>query len=106
MSDTIDEPFDAGNARQVSERTRKARREQAEQDNVLVQVMTTTAGRRWMWWLLSECGVFRSSFSPEALVMAKCEGERNIGLILTAQIMRVRPMEYVTMTTENTEKVK
>jgi hypothetical protein len=100
------EPFDAGNARHVSERERTARREQAETDAVLRGVMDSTPGRRWMHRMLGDCGVFRSSFSVEPLLMAKCEGERNVGLTITAQIMRLCPESFVTMLHENSEKVK
>jgi hypothetical protein len=30
--------------------------------------------------VVGRCGVYRSSFSPDALVMSRAEGERNIGL--------------------------
>jgi hypothetical protein len=106
MSDTIDVPYDAGDAKQVAERGRKTRREQAEHDTMLKGIMESTPGRRWIWRLLTKCNVFSTSFHENSRVTAFLEGKRDIGLNIIADIMRICPDEYVRMAGENTEKVK
>jgi hypothetical protein len=103
-----DEPevYQAGNPRHVAEATRKAKRDQDDRDAAMVQTMQTKMGRQWMWHLLSMCGVFRTSFSSDLAVMARGEGMRIVGLALMSDLLRVASGEYVTMTNENSVKVK
>lgn len=70
---------------------------QAEQaTNDLRAVMGTPEGRRFMWALLGECGLFRSSYHPSALIHFN-EGQRSIGLSLMARITGECPDLYLTM---------
>lgn len=57
-------------------------------------------GRRLVWGLLEKHGVFRSSFSSDALQMAFMEGQRNDGLTLMALILEHAPDRYVEMMKE------
>lgn len=60
--------------------------------------------RAWMFDLLAVCQMFQTSFSKSALEMAFNEGSRNVGLRLTADIMRVCPDNYVKMLREHKDK--
>jgi hypothetical protein len=60
-------------------------------------LMTTPAGARFIWRLLTISGVFRSSFSSDPLVMAMNEGQRNIGLRLLSDVMEACPGKYLNM---------
>ncbi len=51
-------------------------------------------GRRLSERILSESGVFRSSFNHSGSVMAWNEGRRQIGLWLTAELMEASPEGY------------
>lgn len=66
-------------------------------------VMGTPEGRNFVWHLLGQAGIYRSSFNPEALAMAYSEGRRNAGLQLMDILMTHCPEQYVKMTTEQTE---
>jgi hypothetical protein len=48
--------------RREQEASSKARA--AEEDGDLRDVMDTPAGRRWMWRLLTRCGIYRLSYTP------------------------------------------
>lgn len=72
---------------------------QQELDDIEKQ-MKTRSGRRLMWRLLEMAGVFRSSFSTDASVMAFQEGKRNQGLVLLSDIMAVDPDGYILMAKE------
>jgi hypothetical protein len=62
-------------------------------------VMATPEGRRWIWWLLDRCGVFRTSFTGDNATFFN-EGSRNVGLMVIADINAACPDFYLTMMTE------
>ena len=64
--------------------------------NDLRTVMSTAEGRRFMWALLGECGLFRSSYHPSALIHFN-EGQRSIGLSLLGRVTIECPELYLTM---------
>lgn len=102
MSDSLaPEAYNAGDPAAVQGRERTLKRHQAEADAALGNLLRTTPGRRWMWATLSACGVYATTFRPDAYVTAFNEGQRAIGLRLLADVMRVAPAEYLTMAEEN-----
>lgn len=68
-------------------------------------IMQTLEGRRWIWWLLSESGVFRSSFTGNSATFFN-EGMRNLGLKILNQINVACPERYLQMTTEAQHREK
>ena len=73
--------------------------EQVESD--LKWLLGSKRGRRIVWRLLSESGVFRSSFSTNAMQMSFNEGHRNYGLGMLNAVHRVSPEAYPVMLAEN-----
>lgn len=67
-------------------------------------LMKLPAGRRVVWRLLEQAGVWRSVFSPEPLRMAFAEGQRNLGLWLLDWVMRECPDEYDLMMRETRDE--
>ncbi len=63
-------------------------------------LMESEQGRRIVWRFLNRSGVFRSSFSSDALAMAFAEGNRNTGLQLMAQVHELCPDMYPEMVRE------
>lgn len=92
--------YDAGDKGQVRERELSAK--QVEQLRVagFGEALRTKQGRAWMWWLLGECGVFRTSFTGNSTTFFN-EGRRAIGLAILADFTRDFPDLYSTMTKEN-----
>lgn len=90
----------AADPRQVRRNRKAEHRAELQRRLDLREVLRTRSGRRYLWTLLCECGVFTSSFDPEALMMARNEGERNVGLRLFAEINEVDPAMYHTMAIE------
>lgn len=72
---------------------------QTEVDDLL-WLMSDKRGRRFMWRLLSESGIYRTSFSTEALHMAFNEGQRNRGLALVGSVMQHCPDRFTEMQKE------
>jgi hypothetical protein len=52
----------------------------------LKKVLGDVEGRRFVWRILSESGIFRGSFNANALAMAFNEGKRDIGLLVIGEI--------------------
>jgi hypothetical protein len=71
-----------------------------EADEDFRWLMAHKQGRRLMWQWLDQAGVFRSSFSTNALHMAHLEGQRNVGLAHIDRIHRLCPDRYQEMIKE------
>lgn len=96
------EPFNAADPEQVKEAADRAARHEAEERAVLAQVLETRAGRRWIWGHLSRANIFAPSFvagDPHATSFN--EGQRNMGLMMLAQVVRVSPETFGVMQKEN-----
>jgi hypothetical protein len=96
--------YNAGDAQQVAKRQSKAKIREHLKKSGFRKLMSDSEGRAWMWDLLTECGVFHSSFSKDALEIAFAEGRRDIGLRRLAEINRLDPNLYAKMAVENTKK--
>lgn len=74
--------------------------------NDLKKLMSMKEGRRFMWRLLSDSGVYRTSFATNGLQMAHLEGQRAIGLMKLAEIMDHCPEQFNVMTMEQAANAK
>lgn len=72
----------------------------------LKKVLSFVEGRRFIWRLLSDAGVFRSSFNANALAMSFSEGNRNLGLIVLNEILKVSPASFTQMQREHISDLK
>ncbi len=95
--------YDAGDPKAVRERNRTLKRVEASERTVIRQIMGSHEGRAWIFKTLSLCHVYQSTFSTNALTMACAEGERNIGLQLTADVIAACPERYLEMLKENSK---
>lgn len=60
-------------------------------------LMDNPRGRRFVWDLLSKCGVYSTSFTTNgSLVMFK-EGRRDVGLRLLNELQMIAPDEFMIM---------
>ena len=102
MTQITPETFNAADPEAVGQKKRKADRSENARLNAFKAVMNTRDGRRTIWWLLEQCGVFRSSFTGTESTFFN-EGQRNVGLILIADINAICPEQYLVMLTEAKE---
>ena len=79
----------------------KLAKENEEQD--IKWLMGNKRGRRIVWRLLDQAGVFRLSFNPNAMHMAFAEGNRNYGLRTLTMIHAVCPETYPIMLKEQND---
>ncbi len=63
-------------------------------------LLSSKQGRRFTWRLLSECGVFRSSFTGNSETFFR-EGKRAVGLHMLAEISAHCPEQYALMQAES-----
>lgn len=63
-------------------------------------ILSTAEGRRFYWRFISRCGVFKSSMTGNNTTFYN-EGERNIGLIMMADMNEADPTAYLKMMTES-----
>ncbi len=86
---------------------RRAKRSEAadlhrnEEDAALREVLATFAGRKVLFKLLAEGGVYRTSFAADPYQTAFNEGRRSHALRLLGDVTRVAPEQYRVMQEEN-----
>jgi hypothetical protein len=73
------------------------------EESDLKWLVSTKRGRRIVWRLLEQAGVFRMSFNTNALQMAFSEGMRNYGNRTLAALQDVSPDSFVMMMKEAKE---
>lgn len=90
-------------AQEAAEADRKVREKQtAENEEADFKwLMGSRRGRRIVWRLLEQAGVYRLSFNTNAMSMAFAEGNRSYGNRTMALIHSICPELYPTMLREN-----
>lgn len=83
--------------KKLSEEIRKRKRDREDGD--LRKVLSLPEGRRLIWKILAEAGVFRSSFTGNSETFYN-EGRRRIGLFILNEIMTVKPEAFTQMQQE------
>jgi len=95
------DPLDLrGQEREKADRETRDRLERETEEADVKWLMGSKRGRRIIWRLLDQAGVFRLSFNTNALTMAFSEGNRNYGLRLLAMVHTLCPELYPTMLKE------
>lgn len=75
---------------------------QANEEQDFTWLMSSKRGRRIVWRLLSEAGVFLPTFNTNSMQMAFNEGRRNYGLQTLTTLHRLCPELYPVMQKEAT----
>lgn len=103
MSERVYDPIDTrGQEVDKAEAAERKRIVQANEDDDFKWLMSNKRGRRIVWRLLEQAGVFRISFSQNSMQMAFNEGGRNYGNKILAQIHLLCPELYPAMQKEST----
>ena len=97
------DPLDLrGQERAKAERATRDRIDRENEQADIKWLMSNKRGRRVVWRLLDQSGVFRSSFNTNSMTMAFAEGNRNYGLRILALVHDLCPELYPTMMKELT----
>ena len=92
--------MDLTNRKTVKALEKNAKVRSRQDGLVLRNLMSNMAGRQFLYTKLAAAHIFVTTFSPNALIMAFNEGERNRGLDLLNDIMAYCPEQYVVMMRE------
>ena len=84
---------------------RDNRKKERELNDIRV-IISTPEGRRFLWKIISEAGVFRTSFSLDENQMAYQEGRRSIGLNILYDLLDASPSTYMQMQNEYASEMK
>jgi hypothetical protein len=87
--------------REMANKATSARLARDTEESDLKWLMGNKRGRRSVWRLLDQSGVFRLSFNTNAMQMAFAEGNRNFGNRTLAMIHTHCPELYPVMVKEN-----
>lgn len=99
------DPLDIkGQERAQTDRELRDRLARENEEEDIKWLMSDKRGRRVLWRLMDQAGVFRSSFNTNAMAMAFAEGNRNYGLRLLSAIHSCCPKQYPVMMKENTNE--
>ena len=103
----LQEGFNAADEVQVKKRKRKVDRQEEQNRDDLGVVLSTLQGRRYLWRLMGECGVYALGFHHEDThTTALDSGRRSVGLNLTTEITTHFPDAYLQMQAEAYEAAK
>lgn len=85
----------------ITDQTARERLAREISDNDFRWLMNEQRGRRFMWELIGQCGVFESVFNTHGGFMNFNEGRRDTGLRLLKRINSLCPHQYAVMAAEN-----
>jgi hypothetical protein len=96
----MSEQYNTANSSSVrrARKSEKIRRDEELED--LRIVMKTKPGRRLLWRMFGECGIFSSSFTKDPHTTNFNEGKRSIGLFLLTEVGEADPKAMSVMMTE------
>lgn len=96
------DPFDlTGQEAEADDKATKGKLDRETEEADIKWLMSSKRGRRIVWRLLSQSGVFQPVFHPTAMVMSFQEGKRNYGLQMLAAVNTHCSDLYTAMMKEN-----
>ncbi len=95
-----DKPYDAGDPHDVNVAIRAAKRWDDKRARVLIGILSSEDGRRWVRELLDGCHIGANPFNRDLAAMSFSCGELNIGQRLMADFMNASPELYMQMMAE------
>lgn len=93
--------YDANDPAQVGQAEELGCRARSRVLDDIARIMETDAGRRFLWRLLEAAHCFQSSFATDPHLTAFREGERNLGLMILADVLEACPDRFAEMAREN-----
>lgn len=94
----------ASDPKQVKEANELVKMDEGQTKDDLIFLLKTDPGKRFIWNLLGECGVFKTSFDNSGSVVYFNEGKRHIGLKLLGEITEHFPNALIDMMKNNGEE--
>lgn len=98
--------YDAGDPDQVATRKRGAKLDRETELVELKAALAVPGVSKFLWRALVQAKPYETSFSSDALVMARNEGRRELGLWLIAEIAEADPDAYWKMQRDAAARAK
>lgn len=98
-----DGPENVGEETQVKERNKKYSLKREKELAEFKAILETYGGRSFVWRLLTQCGVFRTSFTGNSTTFFN-EGKRQIGLWTLDEIYSADPNAFQKMQNEASDR--
>jgi hypothetical protein len=98
--------YDSENEVKIKESVKEYKNRKDREISDLQSVLKKPEGRRVVYKILCECGVFKASFTMNSMTTAFNEGKRDIGLGLLAQLDLAEPQIYSQMLKEHFSEAK
>lgn len=92
----------AASEKNIAKAKKQAAKDALIDKTVVVALMQTPDGRRWIWNKLGEARIFHEDETLDHAILAYRQGQRNLGLRLLMSVTANAPDMYVRMTQENT----
>ena len=96
------QPFDANDPDAVRQRRESSKRTEEARIRGLRVILASTDARTWLWDLLGSTGLYKSSFTGNSQTFF-LEGQRNIGLMIQADIVKHSPDALLSMMKEHAD---
>ncbi len=93
--------MDTGDVKDVKKKKTKAQLRRLKETEWLKDILSKPGGRDFIWRLLTECGVYHTSFTGEVNSTILNEGRRQIGLWVLTEMFDADPTAYITMQKES-----
>lgn len=98
--------FDASDPAQVQAKVKQAKRKQKAEEDVMRVLLSSMAGRGWLWSLMSFCNAFSQSYiSGDPHGTTFNEGKRAVGNKLLMEAMGADSALFLKMLKDNGGKV-
>lgn len=92
--------YDAGDRAVVKKRKTRAQLEEERANEEFGKVLSTWEGRRFIWWLLEQSGMYKTTFRPSPYTTAFLEGQRQLGIKTIERIFKSDAKAYGLMRAE------
>jgi hypothetical protein len=100
VAEDEDRPYDAGDPKDVKARIKESQRWEDRKQGVLIGLLGSEEGRRWVRETLELAHVGLNPFNTDPIKMSFNCGELNIGQRLMADMMNASPQLYMLMMAE------
>jgi len=102
----MDKFYDSEYLAKNLESKREARQRRDREINDMQRVLKLPEGRRFVWRILSQCGIFHASFTQNSMQSSFNEGRRDIGLGLLGDLNEADVFAYAKMQQEYVSELK
>lgn len=102
---SAENPLEESHEKISRDRLAESDRNQKRDQSDLRKLLNLPEGRRFIWKLWSETGVFRASFTLNSNQTAFNEGRRDIGLAILLEVQKAKPDAYAQMQREFTSEI-